>query len=266
MIAVRVLVLAAATGAALTLGAQSIHHSGFDAFRSGEFDSSGANLYVSRKGHVQVINRWDLNNDGHSDLLISNDHDNFEIVDAFVYWNSDKGFTPLLPELWREKPLAQTLFRLLDRGAPGLTRLPAFGGGRSLIADLNGDGYPELVFCNYIHNYPGLRTAYVYWGSASGYKADNRLELPTNWAAGVAAGDLNRDGYPELVFANQGAEAGLENISRDTGLDSFIYLGGKGGFDAAHPMRASDERRARCGYCRHQWGRVPGPGVPEWRA
>jgi hypothetical protein len=234
----KLLVMAAAAGAVCTLvGAESIRQSGFESFHSGTFGSGGANLYVSRKGGVQVINRWDLNNDGYNDVLISNDHDNFEIVDAFIYWNSDKGFTPLLPDRWREIPLAQTLFRLLDKGTPGLTRLPAFGGGRSLIADLNRDGFPELVFCNYIHNYPGLRTAYVYWGSTSGYKPEKKTELPTNWAAGVAAGDLNRDGYPDLVFANQGAEAGLENISRDTGLDSFIYWGSPGGFEAEKPAR-----------------------------
>ena len=233
----KVLILAAAVGVACSLGAKSIRHTGFEAFRSGSLSGSGANLYVSRQGRVQVINRWDLNNDGYNDVLISNDHDNFEIVDAFVYWNTPKGFTSLLPEQWREKPLAQTLFRLLDRATPGLTRLPAFGGGRSLVVDLNRDGFPELVFCNYIHNYPGLRTAYIYWGSTAGYSAERKLELPTNWAAGVAAGDLNRDGYPDLVFANQGAEAGLENISRDTGLDSFIYWGGSGGFDPKHPER-----------------------------
>lgn len=229
--------LVAATGIVCVLAAESIRQSGFDTLRSGRFGTGGANLYVSRKGHVQVINRWDLNNDGYNDVLISNDHDNFEIVDAFVYWNSEKGFTSLLPDLWREVPLAQTLFRLLDKGTPGLTRLPAFGGGKSLITDLNRDGFPELVFCNYIHNYPGLRTAYVYWGSASGYAAERKTELPTNWAAGVAAGDLNRDGYPDLVFANQGAEAGLENISRDTGLDSFIYWGGPTGFEPQKPAR-----------------------------
>ncbi|MCC6588100.1 MAG: VCBS repeat-containing protein [Bryobacterales bacterium] len=222
---------------AISLSAQTIRHTGWADLSKGTFSNSGANLYVSRQGRLQVINRWDLNNDGFNDILISNDHDNFETVDAFVYWNSPKGFTSLLPDWWRERPLAQTLFGLLDRGSPGLTRLPAFGGGRSLIADLNRDGFPELVFCNYIHNYPGLRSAYVYWGSQKGYAANQRTELPTNWAAGVAAADLNNDGYPELVFANQGAEAGLENISRDLGMDSFIYWGSAKGFDAAHPGR-----------------------------
>lgn len=119
--------------------------------------------------------------------------------------------------------------------AKRMTRLAAFGGGRSVIADLNRDGYPEIVFCNYIHNYPGIRAAFVYWGSAEGHKPNRRTVLPTNWAAGVAAADLNGDGYPELVFANQGIEQGSEEISSDPGFDSYIYWGSATGFDAAHP-------------------------------
>ena len=103
-----------------------------------------------------------------------------------MYWNSDQGFRSLLPDLWQRRPLAQVLFDLMDR-KEGLTRLPAFGGGRSLVVDLNRDGYPEIVFCNYIHNYPGVRTAYIYWGSRDGYSLRARTELPTRWAAGVAS-------------------------------------------------------------------------------
>ncbi|MEO7651042.1 MAG: VCBS repeat-containing protein [Bryobacteraceae bacterium] len=213
-----------------------IRQAGFEAFRRGTPGNAGANLYVSRSGKVQVINHWDLNRDGYNDILISNDHDNDEVVDAMVYWNSTKGFAPLLPDLWREQPLARTLFGLLDGGGKGITRLPAFGGGKSLIADLNGDGYPDLVFCNYIHNYPGVRSAYVYWGGARGYDPKARTELPTNWAAGVAAADLNGDGFLELVFANQGSESGAENISADTGLDSYIYWGSARGYDPKAPQ------------------------------
>jgi FG-GAP-like repeat len=211
-----------------------VRHAGFAEFSKGTPGNSGANLYVSRAGRVQVINKWDLNKDGYVDVLISNDHDVFEIVDAFIYWGTGRGVTSLLPELWRERPLAQVLFGVMDHNA-AVTRLPAFGGGRSIVADLNRDGHPEIVFCNYIHNYPGLRTAYVYWGSPEGYKSSRRTELPTNWASGVAAADLNGDGYPELVFANQGVESGSEDISVVRGYESYIYHGSATGFDPARP-------------------------------
>src|SRR5262245_25526364 len=48
---------------------------GFDAFRSGEFDAGGSNLYVSRSGTVQTVHRWDVNRDGFFDLIFNNTHD-----------------------------------------------------------------------------------------------------------------------------------------------------------------------------------------------
>jgi len=207
----------------------SIRQRGFEDFRKGQLGNSGANLYVSQHGRVEVINKWDLNADSYPDLLMSNDHDVYEAVDAFIYWGGPKGYTSLLPDLWKEMPLAQVLFDLTDH--PGnITRLPAFGGGKSAIADLNQDGYPDIIFCNYIHNYPGVRTAYIYWGSANGYTSSHRTELPTNWADGVAAADLNGDGYPDLVFANLGTEPGSEDFSPLTTNDSFIYWGSATGF------------------------------------
>ncbi|HZT31179.1 MAG TPA: VCBS repeat-containing protein [Bryobacteraceae bacterium] len=212
------------------LAQEVIRQSGFRDFARGTPGNSGANLYVSRAGRVEVINTWDLNQDGYVDLLLSNDHNVMETVDALIYWGSSQGYRSLVPELWPERPLAQVVFGLMDHPA-GVTRLPSFGGGRSVIADLNRDGYPDIVFCNYIHNYPGIRTAYIYWGGPRGFQRERRTELPTNWASGVAAADLNGDGYPELVFANQGVEPGLENISPETPLDAYIYWGSATGFD-----------------------------------
>ena len=68
-----------------------IRHSGLAEFGRGTLGNGGANIYVSHNGRVQVINRWDLNRDGFVDVLISNDHDVFEIVDAFIYWGERPG-------------------------------------------------------------------------------------------------------------------------------------------------------------------------------
>jgi len=208
----------------------TISHDRYEDFAQGTPGNSGANVYVSKAGRVQVINQWDLNRDGYVDVLISNDHDVFETVDAFIYWgDSQAGYQSLFPDLWRQRPLAQVAFQIMD-DQDHLTRLPAFGGGRSVVADLNRDGYPEVVFCNFIHNYPGLRTAYVYWGSPRGYDPSKRTELPTNWASGVAAADLNGDDYPELIFANRGVEPGSEKFTPLVEPVSYIYWNSATGF------------------------------------
>ncbi len=227
-------VLFCISGPIASAGDGAVRHEGFKGFSEGALGDTGANLYVSKKGRIQVINQWDLNRDGHVDLVMSNSHDNMSVVDALVYWGTPKGPKSLLPELWEKRPLAQVVYGLMD-GSNQVTRLPSFGGGRSAVADLNQDGYPELVFCNYIHNYPGVRTAYVYWGSQEGYHPRSRTELPTRWAAGVVALDLNSDGYLELVFANQGVEAGAEKISPKVDLSSYIYWGSSNGFDPDNP-------------------------------
>src|SRR5215475_4762057 len=94
---------------------KSIVQSGFETFSRGTFGNGGENLYVSRSGSIQTINQWDINHDGYNDVLISNDHDIDETVDAFVYWNQGGGFKSFLPDQWLRGPLAHVLFDLQDK-------------------------------------------------------------------------------------------------------------------------------------------------------
>ena len=55
---------------------------GFEAFRQGTFGAGGTNLYVSRRGTVQTIHRFDVNNDGFYDLVFSNTHDRTHVLPA----------------------------------------------------------------------------------------------------------------------------------------------------------------------------------------
>ena len=49
-------------------------HRGFDQFSKGRFDNGGDNLYVNAKGIIEMIHRFDVNNDGHVDLVFPNSH------------------------------------------------------------------------------------------------------------------------------------------------------------------------------------------------
>jgi len=71
--------------------------------------------------------------------------------------------------------------------------------------------------------------ALIYWGGPDGYRADRRTELPTLLAKGVAAADLNRDGYVEPGLCQSRIEGG-DRFGYHLHLESYIYWNGPMGF------------------------------------
>ena len=68
------------------------------------------------------------------------------------------------------------------------------------VADLDNDGYDDIV--TPIH-YDGSNygtTSYVYWGSNAGVSNANRTGMSSNGSIQAAVGDINGDGWPELTF------------------------------------------------------------------
>ena len=173
------------------------------AWNSGTLGDGGANTYVAADGGIRLINVRDLNRDGAVDLVFANTHEHDETLDLFLYWGQ-RGFDA------RRK-----------------ASLPTEGAQSAAAADLNGDGYPELIVAN---RFDGTKTelnSFVYWGSAAGFAESRRTALPTQGAEAVAAGDLNGDGMADLVFANSGLSY---HVSVDAFQQSFIYWGSKSGF------------------------------------
>ena len=184
-----------------------IKRDGYEQLRQGVAADGGQNLYVSRKGRIQTINRQDLNLDGELDLVFTQDHDSVYAPDSLIYWGGPQGFHSLLPEMWQMRAPFSVL-TWLDKGKTRISRIPTMGGGRSKIADLNLDGHLDLVFANFMHNYRSDQQSLIYWGSDSGFSPSNRTELPTFLASGVTVGDLNGDGLPEVILSNRGDERG----------------------------------------------------------
>src|SRR5437016_2488349 len=213
-----ILVLTAQVSRTVTVGDRS-----FEDFVQCDFGNSGANLFVSKTGHLETINRWDFNNDGQIDLLINNKHDYNWAPDALIYWGNPDGFRSLTPTGWQKYPLFD-LLRYFEQGRNYITRLPAFGGGRSRVLDLNGDGYLDLIFINFLHAEKTDQDAYIYWGGPTGFDAHRVTKIPTKLATGLAAADLNGDGHMDLVFSNFGVELG-EVFGFKDNLESWIYWG-----------------------------------------
>ncbi len=207
-----------------------IRHLSFDDFQQGSFGDGGACIYVSRGGTIQLIPRWDINRDGHLDLLFNQDHNPLENVDAFIYWGTGTRsvYHSLFPAFWKELP-AFKFVRAIDESRKHITFLPTFGGGPVKLVDLDRDGYLDIVFPNTIHNYFVEMEAYIYWGSRQGFSSRRRTELPTLFAEDLAVADFNRDGYQDLLFANFGNESG-DRYGYKNHLASFLYWGAPDGF------------------------------------
>jgi hypothetical protein len=243
-------------------------HRGFQEFSKGSFDNGGDNLYVNAKGTIEMIHRFDANNDGCVDIILPNAHGYIERGPTWIYTQA-KGEGKNWPR--RE--------------------LPNDSSWMSRIVDVDGDGYLDLIVVNAENGVTSELTSYVYWGGPKGLTGQ-RAELPTAgaydvavlpsrsakgtgrkdlfmasaWvdhhnpgkprlihvfeqvaprkfvdvakryglngvaAVSIACDDLNGDGRPDLVVANYRKE-----YEYDT--DSFVYWGTEKGFDAASPLR-----------------------------
>lgn len=258
---VTVMVMAACAAIAGT----SWVHQGFSDFVKGTFDDGGSNLYVNADGVIEIINRWDVNNDGAIDLILADNHDNLERGPTRVYkvdksskgpWKykqlpNDSSYSSKIVDLdadGKNDLIVTNYFNGINSELPcfvywgesgGLstkpTELPAIGAMDVAVLDINRDGALDLVFPSAWkdpHNPAEPMNAKVYL-QKKGRKFDDASEtyrISCVGAVGIAADDLNKDGFTDLVIGNSRSEY-------DPKTDSFIYWGTKDGVDAASPQK-----------------------------
>src|SRR5207248_1902080 len=71
----------------------------------------------------------------------------------------------------------------------------------------------------------------IYWNAKTGFDAARRTDLPTLGASSVAVGDLDRDGKPDLFFANH------QDGSVHGRYDTYLYWGNeRGAYSAANRL------------------------------
>jgi hypothetical protein len=160
-------------------------------------------LYVSRRlqkeganpadsGAVEFYARFDANRDGYYDLISAD--------------NSG----PLV-RLWFGGPTGYQ--------SSNVRYFPVTYGGNCDMADLNLDGWPELIHSGY--NSGECR---IYWGSqaAGGPDPNNYTSLPNGKGEAVFVYDLDRDTYLDVIIAG--------NFS----YTLMVYWGGPGGYSSGN--------------------------------
>jgi len=77
---------------------------------------------------------------------------------------------------------------------------PGAGAVRIRVADLNGDGLPELIIARGFDNATRVMNSWIYWGSRDGWDERFHIELSTPYVEDVCVADLNRDGVVDLAI------------------------------------------------------------------
>ncbi len=121
--------------------------------------STRSSLPAYGVGDVEVV---DFDGDGWEDIYLSSYRDGSSSWEttSYVYYNDDGGG-----------------FVASDTDA-----LVTYGSHNSAVADLNADGYPDIVASNYYDGATYAVDSFIFWGSASGFDDGDRTDLGTTGA------------------------------------------------------------------------------------
>ena len=152
------------------------------------------NIYASHFGNgaVEFAPRFDLNGDGYIELFVSDRYGPY----ARLYWGNSSGYS-----------------------ASNVTLFPSTGAANFDAADMNGDGYPDLLINHYFDKIS------IYWGTSSGPNPNFCFEIPMYAynRQGVFIADYNKDGYLDIATTQ-------EQINGN----GAIYWGSSNGYDISN--------------------------------
>ncbi len=150
-----------------------IEHKGREQFLKGTFGGGGDNLFVDAHGVMRRIMDNDLNGDGIFDLVLPNSHGYIERAPTYLY-TEKKGN-------WEK------------------TQLPHDSCWMPLAADVDGDGYLDLIIANGENGVSSELQSYIYWGGPNGLTGECAV-FDTIGAYDIALWDLTGNGLKDVIF------------------------------------------------------------------
>ena len=185
-----------------------------------------SNQANSRFGY-SVASAGDVNSDTYSDVIIGAplyDNGQQDEGKVFVWHGSAAGLgangTPLNPTWTVESDVLDT----------------NFGNSVATAGDITGDGYADVVIGAYLWDNVEANEGrvYVYYGSATGLSTtaawtveSNKTEAQMGFSV-AGAGDVNGDGYADIMVGAPKQDAGQANEGR-----AYIYFGSSTGLPTA---------------------------------
>ena len=156
---------------------------------------------------IHVASAGDVNGDGYADVLVG---DNVAGL-VFLYLGSATG-PASLPDVTLTAPGGQS------------QGVGEFGHSVESAGDVNGDGYADVAV--------GTGRVYLFLGSPTGLASSPAVTLAEpgvpsgSYGRLSCAGDVNGDGYADLVVSSDAAGTGFAGRA-------YIYLGGPAGYSSA---------------------------------
>jgi hypothetical protein len=154
----------------------------------------------------------DFNNDGFTDIFFTNHQFSLSgnpklanrLIDSYIYFGSSKGFK--------------------NENRQSIQTIGAWGAN---AADLNMDGWIDLVISNFQEHYSYEVPSFIYWNSPQGFQQTMRTPLYEHGAQGNTIADLNGDGFLDVLINS------MMGNSRGDYDPSYLYYGqSDGGFNA----------------------------------
>ncbi|WP_035333341.1 FG-GAP-like repeat-containing protein [Dyadobacter crusticola] len=200
-----------------------------------------------------VASAGDVNGDGYSDVIVAaSKYDNGQVDEgaAWVYYGSAGGLNLGNP--------------VMLQGDQAGAR---FGCFVSTAGDINKDGYSDIMVGSHMYDKGQTNegAVFVYHGSAAGISTTATLVLEGNQAeanfgnAMGLAGDVNGDGYSDVVIGARAYDSGQLN----EGV-AFVYHGSAQGLTANNPVKIEgNQAESMFGFTATGAGDVNGDGYSD---